>query len=308
MKRVAVTGGAGFIGSHLVEELASRDYHVTIVDDLSTGKMANVERLCTNGHVDFAQESILNLPVLRELLRDADYVFHQAALASVPLSIDEPKLANEVNLTGTLNVLLAARENGARKVVFASSAAVYGDTPVLPNAEDSTPNPMTPYAVTKLAAEHYCRVFTEVYEVPTVCLRYFNVYGPGQDANSWYSAAISRFIQLVSDGKAPVIFGDGEQARDFVYVGDVVRANIMAAESGATGVYNIGTGKSVSVNELAEKVVSAMGRQLKPVHAARRAGDIRLSVADISRARAFDYLPRTSLEEGLSETVQSLAG
>ena len=308
MKRVVVTGGAGFIGSHLVEELASRDFYVVIVDDLSTGKMANVERLLDDGHVEFAQESILNLPELRTLFRGADYVFHQAALASVPLSIDEPKLANEVNLTGTLNVLLAARENGARKVVFASSAAVYGDTPVLPNTEDSTPNPMTPYAVTKLAAEHYCRVFTEVYEVPTVCLRYFNVYGPGQDANSWYSAAISKFIQLVSEGKAPVIFGDGEQARDFVYVGDIVRANIMAAESGATGVYNIGTGKSVSVNELAEKVVSAMGRQMKPVHAAPRAGDIRLSVADISRARAFDYLPRTSLEDGLSETVRSLAG
>lgn len=306
MKRVAVTGGAGFIGSHLAEELASQGFHVTIVDDLSTGKMANVERLCSNGHVDFAQESIVNLPALRKLFRGADYVFHQAALASVPLSIEKPELANEVNLTGTLNVLLAARDNGARKVVFASSAAVYGDTPLLPNQEDMTPSPMTPYAVTKLAGEHYCRVFHEVYGVPTVCLRYFNVYGPRQDVNSSYSAAISKFIQLVSEGEPPVIFGDGEQARDFVFVGDIVRANIMAAESAATGVYNIGTGSSVSVNELAEKIVSAMGRQLEPVHAAPRTGDIRLSVADISRARAFDYRPRTSLEEGLLETVRSL--
>ena len=306
MKRAAVTGGAGFIGSHLVEELASRDFHVTIVDDLSTGKMANVERLCGDGQVDFAQESIVNLPALRKLFRGADYVFHQAALASVPLSIEKPEVANEVNLTGTLNVLLAARDNGARKVVFASSAAVYGDTPFLPNREDMTPSPMTPYAVTKLAGEHYCRVFHEVYGVPTVCLRYFNVYGPRQDVNSWYSAAISKFIQCVSEGEPPVIFGDGEQARDFVFVGDIVRANIMAAESAATGVYNIGTGTSVSVNELAMKIVSAMGRQMEPVHAPPRPGDIRLSVADISRARAFDYQPRTVLEEGLLKTVASL--
>ena len=306
MKRTVVTGGAGFIGSHLAEELASRGYYVVILDDLSTGRTENIEVLLQNKDVQFVQGSITNLPLLHKLFQGVESVFHQAAIPSVPRSIENPLLSHEVNVTGTLNVLLAARDNHIKKVIYASSSSVYGDTPTLPKREDMPPNPQSPYAVTKLAGEYYCRVFQEVYGLPTVCLRYFNVYGPRQDPNSQYAAVIPRFINRVSQGEPPVIYGDGEQTRDFTFVRDAVEANILAAESEATGVFNIGKGEKISINQLAELIISLAGSNLKPVHSEPRPGDIRHSLADISKAKAFGYTPRDDLEQGLRKLLLCL--
>jgi UDP-glucose 4-epimerase len=306
MVRAVITGGAGFIGSHLASELAGRGYQVIILDDLSTGKKENIESLLASsraGSVRFIQDSVTNLPMLRTLFLSVDYVFHLAAIASVPGSIRDPLSSHEVNLTGTLNVLLAAKENKVKKVVCISSAAVYGDTPVLPQREDMLPNPQSPYAVTKLAAEYYCKVFQEVYNLKTVCLRFFNVYGPRQDPNSQYAAVIPKFISAVLEGKAPVIFGDGKQTRDFVCVKDAVEAAITAAVSCATGIFNIGTGEAVTINELTALIIKVTGKDITPVYREARPGDIKHSLADISRARAFGYRPKYSLEEGLKEIV-----
>ncbi len=240
-RKAVITGGAGFIGSHLADELTTRGYYVVILDDLSTGKKENIERN-TGDALDFVEDSVTNLPLLQELFQGADYVFHQAAIPSVPRSVENPLASHKANITGTLNVLLAARDNNVRKVVYASSSSIYGDTPTLPKREDMTPNPQSPYAVTKLAGEYYCQAFQKAYGLSTVCLRYFNVYGPGQDPDSQYAAVIPRFIARVSQAKPPIIFGDGEQTRDFTFVQDVIEANILAAEGEATGIYNIGRG------------------------------------------------------------------
>jgi UDP-glucose 4-epimerase len=331
-KRAVVTGGAGFIGSHLAEELARRGYQVIIFDDLSTGKMKNirmlVDALChserseesrrdealaspnypkesLNTEVQFVPGSITDLPLLQRLFQGVDYVFHQAAIPSVPRSIENPQASHEANITGTLNVLLAARDNGVKKVIYASSSSVYGDAPTLPKRENMPPNPQSPYAVTKLAGEYYCRVFQEVYELPTACLRYFNVYGPRQDPNSQYAAVIPKFISRASESKSPIIFGDGEQTRDFTFIKDVVEANILAAESNASGIFNIGRGESISINSLAELIIGLVGNNVEPIYEDPRPGDIRHSLADISRARAFDYKPKWTLEEGLRETIGS---
>ncbi len=302
MEKVIVTGGAGFIGSHLAEELARRGYQVTILDDLSTGEMENIKELLKKGSVQFIQDSITNFSLLKELFQGAIYVFHQAALPSVPRSVKDPLAANEVNITGTLNVLLAARDNKVRKVVYASSSSVYGDTPTLPKKEDMVPHPQSPYAVSKLAGEHYCRVFQEVYGLATACLRYFNVYGPRQNPDSQYAAVIPRFIRWASEGSPLIIFGDGEQTRDFTFIADAVEANILAAEGNASGVFNIGRGKSIAINELAQLVIKLTGNNVEPVHREPREGDIRHSLADISKARTLGYEPRYNLEEGLEET------
>lgn len=302
MEKVIVTGGAGFIGSHLAEELARRGYQVTILDDLSTGEMENIKELLKKGSVQFIQDSITNFSLLKELFQGAIYVFHQAALPSVPRSVKDPLATSEVNITGTLNVLLAARDNKVRKVVYASSSSVYGDTPTLPKKEDMVPHPQSPYAVSKLAGEHYCRVFQEVYGLATACLRYFNVYGPGQNPDSQYAAVIPRFIRWASEGSPLIIFGDGEQTRDFTFIADAVEADILAAESNASGVFNIGRGKSITINELAKLVIKLTGNNVEPVHQEPREGDIRHSLADISKAKTLGYEPRYNLEEGLEET------
>lgn len=304
MKKVVVTGGAGFIGSHLAEELASSDWQVIILDDLSTGKRENIAGVLNRDKLEFVEGSILAFPLLQKIFQGADYVFHQAAIPSVPRSVDNPLASHEVNITGTLNVLIAARDAGIKKVVYASSSSVYGDTPTLPKREDMPPTPQSPYAVTKLAGEYYCRVFEEVYGLATVCLRYFNVYGPGQDPDSQYAAVIPRFIKNASEGKAPIIFGDGEQTRDFTFVKDAVAANILAAESQAGGVFNIGTGRSITLNELANRILNITGSKVEPVHEESRPGDVRHSVADISRAKTFGYEPKYSVEEGLRQTFE----
>ena len=304
-KKVVVTGGAGFIGSHLAEELVNRGYHVIILDDLSTGKRENIEVLLKRDDVEFIQGSITDLRLLRELFQNVAYVFHQAAIPSVPRSIEAPVASHEANITGTLNVLLAARDNNVGKVIYASSCAIYGNTQTTPIREDTPPHPLSPYAVTKLAGEYYCQVFHQVYGLPTVCLRYFNVYGPRQDPNSQYAAVIPRFISRALKGEPPIIYGDGEQTRDFVFVKDIVGANILMAESEATGIFNFARGESVSINRLAGVIIEFSGNALGPTHEAPRQGEIRHSLADISRAKAFGCGLKWSLEAGLKETIRS---
>ncbi len=306
MRRVVVTGGAGFIGSHLAKLLADREYHVIILDDLSTGKKANIEMLLEKPSVEFIQGSITDLTLLQKVFINTKYVFHQAAISSVPRSIKDPKTFHDVNVTGTFNVLLAARDNGIKKVIYASSSSVYGDTPTLPNVEDMTPNPQSPYAVTKLTGEYYCQVFRQVYNMPTVCLRYFNVYGPKQDPESQYAAVIPKFVTSVINGQSPIISGDGEQSRDFTYIKDITEANILAAESDATGIFNIGRGKSITINQLAKLTINLLGNySINPIYEEPRPGVIKDSLADISRAKTFGYSPKYDLEKGLYATVKS---
>ncbi len=302
--RVAITGGAGFIGSNLAEELSKeKDNEIIIVDDLSTGKMENLRKFDQN--INFVRGSITDLNLLKGIFKGVDYVFHQAAIPSVPRSVKDPIASNNANVNGTLNVLVAAKDCGVKKVIYASSSSVYGDTPELPKREDMMPNPLSPYAVTKLLGEYYCKVFTEVYGLKTVSLRYFNVYGPRQDPYSDYAAVIPRFINRVLENKPPVIYGDGEQTRDFTFVKDVVRANIQAMKSNADGVYNIAYGNRISINELANVIMKLMGRNLNPIHEAPREGDVKHSLGDIARAKKdLGYEPTYSLEEGLRGTVE----
>jgi UDP-glucose 4-epimerase len=306
MKKVLVTGGAGFIGSHLAEELHRRDYHVTILDDLSSGKKENIQKLLDQvpDKVQFVEDSVTNYPLVLDLCKGVDYVFHLAAIASVPSSINDPATTHNVNLTGTLNILQAAKENKSQKVVFISSAAVYGDNSPSPQREDCLPAPMSPYAVTKLAGEYYCNVYQQAYQLSTACLRYFNIYGPRQNPNSQYAAAIPIFIRKALDGEKPVIFGDGEQTRDFVFVTDAVKATIQAAESVASGIYNIGGGQSVTINDLVKIILKIINNNIEASYEQARPGDILHSLADISKARMFGYTPGYSLEAGLKETIR----
>jgi len=303
-KRVIITGGAGFIGSNLAEELAT-DNRVIIIDDLSTGKQENIASLLNQGRVEFIQGSILDLKLLLKSCRGVDFVFHQAALPSVPRSIEDPRASNDANITGTLNVLLAARDNKVKKVIYASSSSVYGDTPTLPKREDMPANPQSPYALTKLVGEHYCRICHQIYRLPTICLRYFNVYGPRQDPTSQYAAVIPRFIARISRNNPPIIYGDGEQTRDFTYIKDVIQANIIAAESDATGIVNIGRGERNSINRLTEIILNIMGKDIAPVYEPPLPGDVEHSLADISKAAKIGYKPEYNLEEGLEQTIAS---
>jgi UDP-glucose 4-epimerase len=301
-KRVVITGGAGFIGSNIADEL-SVDNEVIIIDDLSTGRIENIQGLLDKGNVTFIQGSVTDLPLLQHAFKKVDFIFHQAAMASVSRSIEDPLAANEANITGTLNVLIAARDNHVRKVVCASSCALYGDSPVLPKKEDMLPEPQSPYAVTKLASEQYCQVFGSVYGLPAVCLRYFNVYGPRQDPRSDYAAVIPKFITHALHNRPLIIFGDGEQTRDFIFIKDVVRANILAAEAQIQGIYNVGSGESISVNMLAATIEDIVGRKLEIVHREPRSGEVRHSRADISKASTFGYEPKYNLNAGLTETI-----
>ena len=296
--KFVITGGAGFIGSNLAEALAQEN-EVVVIDDLSTGKTENLAGL----DVQFAKGSITDPDLLVDAFQGADCVFHLAAIASVKKSVENPSRTNSVGIDGTLNVLVAARDAGVRRVVQASSAAVYGSSPELPKREDMLPYPQSPYAVTKLAAEHYARVFQELYGLETVSLRYFNVFGPKQDPTSEYSGVISRFISALLNNEQPVIYGDGEQTRDFVYVSDVVKANIIASRS-VTGVYNIACQKSISLNTLVEVMGKILGKEVHPRYESPRSGDIRHSMADIGRAKGIGYNPDYSLDDGLTETIQ----
>lgn len=303
MEKAVVTGGAGFIGSHLAEELVGEGYQVTILDDLSAGKRENIEVLLKGKNVEFILGSITDLPRLQKLFDGVDYVFHQAAFNSIAGSIADPLLVHEINTGGTLKVLMAAHDNRVKKVVFASSSSVYGNTASIPQSEDMAPNPLSPYALTKLTGEYYCRIFGQLHGLSTVCLRYFNVYGPRQNAQSQYSAVIPVFIQRIDQNQPPVIFGDGKQSRDFAFVKDVVRANILAARNNAEGSYNIGSGHGITINQLAATILQLMGKDLEPVHEDSRPGEVAQSLADIAQAKNFGYEPQWSLKDGLAETI-----
>lgn len=300
--RYIITGGAGFIGSHLSERLVSEGHEVIIIDDLSSGRKKNIESLLNTNNVKFYQGSVTDLIALKKYFKGVDGIFHQAALGSVTQSIDEPLLNHAINMTGTLNVLVAARDAGVRKVVFASSASVYGNLPDLPKKEDMPTDPRSPYALAKLMGEYYCSLFSELYGLQTVCLRYFNVYGPRQDPQSDYAAVIPRFIQRVKKGQPPIIYGDGKQTRDFVFVRDVVRMTMKAMESEAKGVFNIASGKETSVNELVQVILSLSGISLTPRYEEGRQGEVKHSVADVTKAsRDFCIVPEYDLSQGLSE-------
>jgi UDP-glucose 4-epimerase len=299
-----VTGGAGFIGSHIVEELARQKHEVVILDNLFSGKRENIQPFLKKGQVTFVRGSITDMSVLKKILAGADGIFHEGAIASVPRSIANPLATNEANVTGTLNVLIAARDCGVRKVLFASSSSVYGDTPVLPKREDMIPSPLSPYAVSKLTGEHYLRVFSEVYGFKTLSLRYFNVFGPRQDPKSEYAAVIPKFITKILNHESPTVYGDGEQTRDFTYVKDVVQANIRAMESDAEGVFNVAYCKRINLNELADMIMEITGITAPLIYEPPRTGDVRDSLADIRRAQeAFGYEPEYTVQKGLEETI-----
>lgn len=301
--KALVTGGAGFIGSHLSEALADRGYEVVILDNLSTGKIDNIEQLLKDGRAEFIGGSVTDLSLVTRLVSEADYVFHLAAIVSIPRSIEDPLASFEVSVRGTVNILSALRESNVKKLVFSSSCAVYGSSPSSPMNEDLMPCPESPYAADKLAAENYCRVFRSTWGVPVVCLRYFNVFGPRQNPSVRYGAVVPNFIRRSLDGEPLVIYGDGSQARDFLSVHDVVRANVLGAEAAEPGVYNIGSGEAVTVNRLAGIITRLADSTAEPVHEPARPGDPRESLADITRAAAFGYRPEHTLEESLAETV-----
>ncbi len=300
-----VTGGAGFIGSHIVERLLRDGHRVRVVDNLSTGRRENLAHL--DGGFEFHRVSITDQDALAPIFDGADTVFHQAALPSVPRSVDDPLTTHEYNVTGTLNVLLAARNAGVRRVVYAASSSAYGDIEGDFKVETMQPRPMSPYGVAKLAGEYYCQAFTQVYGLETVCLRYFNVFGPRQDPTSQYAAVIPLFITAMLDDRPPTIYGDGLQSRDFTYIDNVVHGNLLAARaSRATGqMMNLATGGRVNLLELVDKLNHLLGTDLKPVHAEPRKGDIKHSRAAIDRARELlDYEPVVDFDTGLARTVE----
>ena len=297
-QKCVITGGAGFIGSNLAAALSGEN-EVVVIDDLSTGKAANLAGL----DLRLMRGCVTDSELLREAFAGADCVFHQAAIASVKKSVEDPLRTNLVGIEGSLKVLIAARDAGVSRVVLASSAAVYGSSLELPKREDMKPEPESPYAVSKLAAEQYAQVFQELYGLETVSLRYFNVFGPRQDPSSEYSGVISRFISATLQGEQLVIYGDGEQTRDFVYVGDVVKANILASRSSISGVFNIARGESISLNALAAMIGEIFEREVRPRYEKARPADIRHSLADVSKARSCGYSADYSLEDGLRETM-----
>ncbi|MGC9516131.1 MAG: SDR family oxidoreductase [Methanomicrobiales archaeon] len=301
-KKVVITGGLGFIGSHLVERLY-RDNQVTIIDDESSGKLENIKQLDL-AQIDLVLGDIASID-LEEILDGYDYVFHHAALASVPLSIEDPLRCNQVNVTGTLKLLNAAKEAHIKKLVFASSSAVYGETSKLPVKENLPYNPISPYAVSKIAGEIYCNVFNQIYGLPTICLRYFNVFGPRQDPDSQYAAVIPKFIEALLSNKSPVIYGDGQQTRDFIFVDHVVDANIKTCQSNITGNFNIASGKSTSINTLFRKISDIIRSDIKPQYQSQRSGEIKHSWADISKSEKFGFNPNVDLTLELEKTIQS---
>lgn len=300
-----ITGGAGFIGSHIAAALAASGARVRIIDDLSTGYLENVKEV--GGDVDFVQASVADENALRKALEDVELVFHEAAIPSVPRSVENPRQTHIASVDATFSLLLASREKKVRRIVYAASSSAYGDQPTLPKVEDMLPDPLSPYAVAKLVGEYYCQVFTRVYGLETISLRYFNVFGPRQDPSSQYSGVISRFIGALLSGQKPVIYGDGEQSRDFTYIANVVEANLRAAETtkGIGSTINIANGERISLNQLLQEVQDLTGKgDITVDYKPPRAGDVLHSLADISRARELlGFKPRVGLREGLQLTI-----
>lgn len=306
---ILVTGGAGFIGSHIARSLAERGERVRVLDNLSSGRSDNLAGIA--GEIEVIEGDLRDAEVVARAVDGCEVVYHQAAVPSVPRSVADPRTSLDAGITGTLNVLLAARDRGARRVVFASSSSIYGDTPVMPKHEDMTPKPLSPYAISKLSAEQLCGVFTRLYGLETVALRYFNVFGPNQDPASEYAAVIPKFIAAVAAGERPTIFGDGEQSRDFTYIANVVDANLRAAEvPEASGrVFNIASGRAITVNRMLALVGELLDKPAEADYTDPRPGDIRDSLADITAARdVLGYDPEVSFEDGMAMTVAAFSG
>jgi UDP-glucose 4-epimerase len=307
--KVLVTGGAGFIGSNLVEALLERGDDVRVLDNYSTGSRANLASLGRD--VEVVEGDLRSYERVHTAVRGVELVFHQGALGSVPRSVQDPLTSTAVNVEGTVNVLLAARDEGVRRVVAASSSSVYGDGGQFPRVETQSPDPISPYAVAKLAAERFCVSFARVYGIETVALRYFNVFGPRQDPTSQYAAVVPKFVRAIADGEPVTIHGDGEQSRDFTYVENIVEANLQAADArGAEGrVLNIAAGSSETVNTLAATIGRLLGRDVERTYGPAQPGDVRESWADVSAAReAIGYEPKVSFEEGLQRTIDAMLG
>ncbi|MBW1843690.1 MAG: SDR family oxidoreductase [Deltaproteobacteria bacterium] len=301
-----VTGGAGFIGGHLVEGLLAADWSVRVIDDLSTGSEQNLAQAMDR--IEFTRGDIRDGDVLKRVMEGVEVVFHQAAMASVPRSVAMPVLTNSINVDGTLLVLETARQSGVRRVVYAASSSAYGDTEVLPKVETLPATPLSPYALQKYTGEGYCRLYRELYGLETVALRYFNIFGPRQDPNSDYAAVVPCFVTAALEGRPPVIYGDGDQTRDFTYVENAVQANLLAADAEhASGyVINIAAGTRTSLNDLWQGIRKIVGTDLEAQHAAPREGDVRDSLADLTRASdLLGYAPGIDLDEGLDRTIAS---
>jgi len=307
MSKVLVTGGAGFIGSHLTEALLQEGHRVRVLDDFSTGKRKNLIFDKKYPSLEIIEGDIRNLAICQKALKDAEVVFHQAALPSVERSVEDPLGSNAVNAGGTLNILFSAREERVKRVIYASSSSIYGDTPTLPKHEEMPSNPLSPYALQKYIGEQYCRLFYQLYGLETVSLRYFNIFGPKQDPASIYSAVIPRFIDALLKGHPPLIFGDGEQSRDFTYIDNVVRANLLAmsAEHLHGEAINIACGKRVSLNQLLNILKEIVGSKVSPVYEEPRKGDVKHSLADINKGKKIlNYDPQVGIEMGLKKTVE----
>ena len=308
MSQYLITGGAGFIGSHIAEELVGQGHAVRIFDNLSSGHLHNLDHIKTK--VEFVKGDVRDLEAIRAAAKGVEYVFHEAALVSVFESVEKPFDNHDINMTGVLNVLTAAKEAGAKRLVFASSAAIYGNDPALPKREDMRPQPASPYAAGKIVGEYYLSIFAQLYGLQTVSLRYFNVFGPRQDPKSMYSGVISKFTDDIKNGRTPTIFGDGQQTRDFVFVKDIVQANIKAMHSPKAGngeAFNVATGQTASLLDMLGVLGDLTGRKIVPVLKEARKGDIRHSSADASRARTLlGFEPKFTLHTGLAELLRSL--
>ncbi len=303
--RALVTGGAGFIGSHIASALASDGMRVRVLDDLSTGHRENIDEI--GGDVDFIQGSVADEELLNKALENVELVFHEAAIPSVPRSVEAPRQTHIASVDGTFSLLVAARDRGVRRVVYAASSSAYGDQPTLPKSEEMRPDPLSPYAVAKLVGEYYCRAFTRVYGLETVSLRYFNVFGPRQDPGSQYSGVVSRFISSLLSNERPVIYGDGEQSRDFTYIDNVVFANLNAgsAKEASGKVINVANGQRITLNQLLAELKELTGKQdVTAEYLEPRVGDVRHSLADITMARELlGYESKVDLREGLQRTI-----
>jgi nucleoside-diphosphate-sugar epimerase len=311
MSTILVTGGAGFIGSNLTEALLRRGHTVRVLDDFSTGKRENLMFDPAYPSLEIVEGDLRDLTTCKKAVQGIEYIFHQGALPSVQRSVEDPETSHAVNAGGTLNILLAAREKGAKRVIYAASSSVYGDTPILPKHEEMPPHPLSPYALQKYIGEQYCRLFYQLYGLETISLRYFNIFGPKQDPNSLYSAVIPRFIDALLQGRSPIIFGDGEQSRDFTYIENVVHANLLAmsADHLRGEAINIACGKRISLNQLVSVLKEILGSKQSPLYQEPRKGDVQHSLADIQRGKEIlNYEPKVGIEAGLRRTVDFFRG
>jgi len=303
MAKYLITGGGGFIGSNIVEELLSKGEFVRVLDNFSTGRRQNVSEFISNSNFELIEGDLRSYHIVQVAVKGIDFVLHQGALPSVPRSVKDPITTNDVNVNGTLNILDAALNAGVKRVVYASSSSIYGESEELPKREDMKPAPESPYAVSKYAGERYCQVFTKLYGLETVCLRYFNVFGPRQDPNSQYSAVIPKFMQLIKEGKRPIIYGDGKATRDFTYVSNVISANLLAcvAEGVVGETYNIACGERITINHLVKKLSDIFDVKIEPIYADSRPGEIKHSYASIEKAkRDLGYDVKVPFDEGVA--------